>query len=135
MSNTIKTDEYIEILKEMLKGWTESDPEKTAEYYDQDLEYIDPNVRGGISGRNKFIAYLRVLFNRWPVQEWACKEVFPHSNPGQFSIRYDFRFANPALGKEIKGEGMDYIEFKNDKIIKNYVYLNADLWRNWIKTV
>ena len=131
----IKTEEYIEELNKMLKGWTESNPEKTASFYTDDLNYIDPNVREGIFGKTKFISYLRILFKRWPFQEWISKEIFPHSIPGQFSIRYNFRFANPTLGKEIKGEGMDFIEFKNDKIFKNYVYLNADLWKKWIKTV
>jgi len=129
----LKTEDYTKIMEDWVAAWNRSDAEATASYYADDLDYRDPNVPGGIANKEKFVTYLRILFRKWPEQEWIGKNIMPHAKTGAFSISYNFKFGNND--KIIKGFGMDRIEFKGDKIQLNHVYLNAEYWSDWIKNV
>ena len=123
-NSTSKNSDCIKLLEECLAAWNTADAGKVASYYAESLDYRDPNVPQGIAKREDFVRYLRVLFRRWPSQEWKPVEVMPHENPGAFSVAYHYRYANKT--REIKGWGMDRIEFEGDKIRLNHVYLNAE---------
>ncbi len=125
------TSDYVEILENCLKAWNRSDAETTASFYSENMDYRDPNVPQGIKTRADFARYLRILFKKWPRQEWTVDTVLPHEKPGAFSVCYRFRFANKK--REIGGFGMDRIEFEGNAIRLNWVYLNAKKWPEWIK--
>lgn len=131
MRKSLTGSDYIRLMKECLAAWNSADAEKTASFYAEDLDYRDPSVPEGIHGRADFIAYLKLLFRVWPRQEWKEKELMPHEKPGAFSISYDFSFGNDVA--EIRGSGIDRMEFEGDKIKLNHVYLNALKFRDWIR--
>jgi SnoaL-like domain len=127
----LSLDDYIDLMKNCLNAWNNADPGKVADCYTEDLEYRDPTVPDGITNRADFIDYLRLIFKVWPIQEWIPKNIYPHAEEGSFSIDYAFKIANEK--KTIRGNGMDRIVFHNEKIKLNYVYLNAEKWKDWIR--
>jgi len=124
-------DDYSAIMKSCLEAWNKADAELVASYYSDNLEYRDPTVPKGIVNKSDFIKYLELIFSVWPHQKWVLKNIFPHEKEGSFSMDYDFRIGNNATS--IQGCGIDRIEFADDKIRLNHVYLNADKWKEWIK--
>jgi hypothetical protein len=124
--------EYYAILEGCLAAWNRGDAKKTAAFYAEQMDYRDPNLPNGIKTRALFERYLRMLFKHWPIQEWNKTELIPHVEPGKFSACYSFRIANPKLNLEIKGTGMDRLEFKDQSIALNWVFLNAAAWPRWL---
>ncbi len=124
-------DDYSAIIKSCLEAWNKADAELVASYYSDNLEYRDPTVPQGITNKGDFIKYLRQIFSVWPQQKWVAKNIFSHDQEGSFSVDYDFRIANNTTS--IQGWGIDRIEFSGDKVRLNYVYLNADKWKDWVK--
>lgn len=129
----LSTDDYIKILKKCVAAWNRGDAEAVASFYTDDLDYRDPTVPDGITRKEDFINYLKLIFKVWPEQEWIGKTVMPHEKRGAFSVSYNFRFASGD--KVIQGSGIDRIEFSGDRISLNHIYLNADRWREWIKNL
>lgn len=129
----LSTDDYIEILKKCVAAWNRGDAEAVASFYTDDLDYRDPTVPDGITRKEDFINYLKLIFKVWPEQEWIGKTIMPHEKRGAFSVSYNFRFASGD--KVIQGSGIDRIEFSGDRISLNHIYLNADRWREWIKNL
>jgi len=124
-------DDYSAIMKNCLEAWNKADAGLVASYYSDNLEYRDPTVPKGIVNKSDFIKYLELIFSVWPHQKWVLKNIFPHEKEGSFSMDYDFRIGNNTTS--IQGCGIDRIEFADDKIRLNHVYLNADKWKEWIK--
>ncbi|PJZ70885.1 hypothetical protein CH373_06370 [Leptospira perolatii] len=131
MNTTVQ--EYKTILEGFLEAWNRSDASSVASFYSEDCEYKDPNVPEGIFGKPALKRYLMLLFRRFPYQDWVLTELYPHSESGSFSACYRFTFANPKKGLEFKGTGMDRIELEDGKVKLNWVFLNAEKWRNWIQ--
>jgi hypothetical protein len=125
--------DYVAIMEGCVAAWNRGDAEGVASFYTDDLDYRDPTVPKGISNKGDFIKYLKLIFKVWPEQEWVGKEIMPHEKKGSFSVNYDFKFANGE--RVVKGNGIDRIEFRGDKICLNHVYLNADKWREWMSNL
>jgi hypothetical protein len=127
----LSRENYISIMKNCLKAWSQADVALVASFYCDDLDYRDPSVPQGITNKDEFIKYLKLIFSVWPSQSWILDNVYPHANDGAFSVDYKFQIAN---GKAtIFGHGIDLMIFKNDKICLNHVYLNAEKWNDWMK--
>ena len=114
-----------------LEAWNQSDAELTASFYAEHMDYRDPNTPDGIHSRADFVRYLKILFRKWPRQNWDNYHVMPHEMPACFSVSYRFEFGNDRT--TVRGYGIDRIEFVGDKIALNHVYLNADLWSQWMR--
>ena len=127
----LSLEDYTALMENCLDAWNKADPEKVADYFAEDLEYRDPRVPDGITGRAKFIKYLRLIFKVWPIQEWVPRTVYPHAEEGSFTVDYEFKIANEK--KSIRGRGIDRITFRGDKIKLNHMYLNAEKWKDWIR--
>jgi len=124
MADALTVADYTRLLEACLQAWSRADAKEVASYYCDRLDYRDPNGPEGIQTNAEFYRYLRVLFRKWPSQEWIPTEVLAHERPGAFSVCYRFRFGDGK--KEVRGVGMDRMEFEGDKIRLNWVYLNAD---------
>lgn len=103
-----------------------------ASFYTDDLDYRDPSVPRGITGKAEFINYLKLLFGIWPKQSWILDHIYPHKENGSFTVDYTLEFANDKIS--IQGRGTDLIIFQGDKICVNHVYLNAQKWNGWVTT-
>src|SRR4030042_997925 len=119
-------------MNDCIQAWNRAAPEAVASFYTDDLDYRDPSVPAGIASKEEFIKYLKVMFHVWPHQEWVPGEFFPHNKDGSLSGCYRFKIAHQNT--EICGHAIDIIEFKGNKISRNYVYLNADKWNKWLKS-
>ncbi len=135
MSGIVKTADFVKILEDCVAAWNRGDAEGVAGYYAEEMDYRDPNVPDGIRKNADFARYLRILFRRWPSQAWDEAEVLAHAEAGCFSACYHFSFGNPRTGIWIRGTGMDRLEFEGEKIKRNWVYLNADRWGDWMRGV
>ena len=72
MMNTVLTIEtYTTILLNCIIAWNRADPEAVASYYTDVLDYRDPSVPAGITTKEDFIKYLKIMFHYWPRQEWV----------------------------------------------------------------
>lgn len=126
----LSIEDYTKIIKNCMEAWSRADVVLVASYYADNLEYRDPMVSKGILNKEEFIKYLKAVFKMWPSQKWIPTKIMPHAVEGAFSVAYEFEFANDKTA--IKGWGIDRTEFKDDKIILNHVYLNAEIWGKWI---
>lgn len=124
MSDILTTMGCTRLLESCLKAWNRADAEGVAAHYAERLDYRDPNVAEGIKTNAKLLRYLKVLFRKWPIQEWTPDEVLAHERPGAFSVCYRFRFGGGK--REVRGTGMDRIEFEGGRIRLNWVYLNPE---------
>lgn len=115
-----------QLIFDCLKAWNKADAAQTAAFYAEELDYRDPNTPDGIRSRDGLRRYLRVLFRRWPEQNWTPRELLPHEAAGAYSATYDFRFANKRTA--VSGWGMDRFEFRDGLIALNWVFLNAGSW-------
>ena len=131
METIIARETYVEWMKSCLEAWNQSDAELTASFYADTLDYRDPNTPGGIQNKSDFVRYLKILFRKWPRQRWDQYDVMPHEQPGCFSISYRFEFGNDK--RTIRGYGIDRMEFSGDRIRLNHVYLNPELWSEWMR--
>lgn len=116
--------DHFGLLKRCLETWNRADAEAVAECYSEELDYRDPNVPQGIRTRREFVRYLKLLFRKYPRQEWEPTDVMAHEKPGAFSVCYRYRYANAR--EDVTGAGMDRIEFDGEKIRLNWVFLNPD---------
>ena len=128
----LNIDDYVKIFIDFIHAWNRTDPEAVASYYSDDFEYCDPSSGDRIRNKEQFIEYLKLIFQVWPHQEWTAGELYPHKKDGSFSGCYSFKISNGKT--EIKGHGIDIVEFSGNKIRKNHVYLNADKWNRWLKS-
>ena len=126
----LSIEDYTKIINDWLAAWSKSDIERVASFYADKIEYRDSTIKQGIFNKKDLIKYLKAVFKAWPSQQWAPTKIMPHAVEGAFSVEYEFEFANDKTA--IKGWGIDRIEFKDDKIILNHVYLNAQNWGKWI---
>jgi ketosteroid isomerase-like protein len=74
----LSTDDYIKILEKCVAAWNRGDAEAVASFYTDNLDYRDPTVPDGITRKEDFINYLKLIFKAWPEQEWIGKMVMPH---------------------------------------------------------
>ena len=130
--NAILTHErYAELAEAWLAAWNQSDARAVASFYAEECDYRDPSVPNGIRTRAALERYLRLLFHRWPRQEWTLQQIMPHEERGQFSATYTFRFGNRKGTREVRGNGMDFIRFTGAEVAANWVFLNAEGWTDF----
>ena len=106
--------------KDWLASWTGNDPLGLISFYSRDAFYSDPAKRNGLEGHDEMLPYFTKLLERNPDWKWYAKEVFPTKEG--FILKWS---AEIPVGKKVIHEnGLDIVEFHQNKIKRNEVYFD-----------
>ena len=103
-----------------LTSWTGNNPEKLISFYSKTAYYQDPANPKGLKGQGKLFPYFKKLLAANPKWVWRMTEVYPTEKG--FILKW--KAIIPVNSKEIIEYGMDIVEIKVDKIIRNEVYFD-----------
>ena len=110
-----------EFASRWLPAWTGNDPEGLADYYSDDVFYMDAVIPGGVKGKEALLKYFRKLLAQNP--DWVWTQIEP--------IPMEDGFLNKWLAKIPVGEkvleiiGVCFVQFDDQgKIRRNEVYFD-----------
>jgi len=112
--------------KDWLKSWTGNTPEKLINFYTDDVFYLDPHLKEGVKGKEEFFQYLKKLLSKNPRWTWQLVEFSGAAN--KFYVKWA---CDIPMGQDIfKTKGLDIVELRNDKIMRNEVYFDTFEFKN-----
>jgi len=117
-------DKQIQKLSEnFIAAWNTQEVDKVASCYSENLFYTDPNIRGEITDQPALRRYLAKLFAAWKMH-WTLKDVQVFRDMDGAAARWHATWQSAGGGKTVEADGMDFIAFKGDKILRNEVYFD-----------
>lgn len=119
MNNTLE-----EFINDWLGAWTGNQPQKLLSYYHKEIFYIDPANPEGIQGQENLKAYLKNLLGHNPNWIWKTKEIIPT----QKGCVLKWVAQIPIADDMLTTEGLDIIEIREQKIIRNEVFFDRSAW-------
>jgi ketosteroid isomerase-like protein len=121
MSGTVmKEGELFDYSREWLAAWTGNQPEKLIAFYHPDALYVDPAHKEGLKGHAEIRPYFERLLRAYHDWVWTPVEVFPIETGGIVKWECTIRVGS----EEIHETGIDIVELKDKKIIRNEVYFD-----------
>ena len=118
--NGLTEQEGKEFAARWLPAWTGNDPELLASFYTEDVFYSDPQVPGGVEGREALTAYFAALLGRFPDWEWTNTRVVPLE--GGF-LNY-WHASIPVGGTVLETDGVCTVQLRDGLIARNEVYFD-----------
>jgi len=106
--------------KKWLISWTGNNPENLISFYSKTAYYQDPANPKGLKGHDEIFPYFKKLLTVNPNWIWRMTEAYPTEKG--FIIKW--KATIPVKSEEIIEYGMDILELKGDKIIRNEVYFD-----------
>jgi len=103
-----------------LTSWTGNNPEKLISFYSKTAYYQDPANPKGLKGHEEIFPYFKKLLAGNPKWIWQMTEAYPTEKG--FILKW--KATIPVKSEEITEYGMDIVELKGDKIIRNEVYFD-----------
>ncbi|EKD41824.1 MAG: hypothetical protein ACD_73C00506G0002 [uncultured bacterium] len=113
--------ETINFCTTWLDAWTGNQPEKLISFYSRDAFYRDPAKPLGLRGHEELLPYFKKLLSRNPNWIWKAQEIFPTEKG--FILKWEATI--PLKDKTIIESGMDIVELKEGKIVRNEVYFDT----------
>lgn len=99
-----------------LAAWTGNQPDILIQYYSDDTYYQDPSKQEGIHGKEKLFNYFKKLLAKYPDCAWSAVEIFPTEQG--FILKWQAKNVATVFS------GLDIVEIKDNKIIRNEVYFD-----------
>lgn len=115
----MKNEELKQFIQEWLAAWSSS-PEELLNYYHPNATYSDPSLKEPLTDRNQLSNYFSALLRKFNGWKWELVELFDHTPTATLKWKATFLIE----GKTIVKYGMDIIEIKDEKIIRNEVYFD-----------
>ena len=112
--------DLINFCRDWLSAWTGNTPSELIKYYDENAYYHDPANKNALKGHKEILPYFRKLLASNPNWKWEEEELYP-TNKG-FIIKWKARI--PVGKEEVVEYGMDIVEMKKEKIVRNEVYFD-----------
>jgi steroid delta-isomerase-like uncharacterized protein len=103
-----------------LAAWTGNQPEKLISFYSEDAFYSDPANSGGLRGHSEILPYFQKLLAKNPDWIWKALEIIPTEKG--FTLKW--RAAVPVKEKTLQLVGLDIVELRDGKIMRNEVYFD-----------
>jgi hypothetical protein len=119
-------EKYVPVLDRYGEGWNKVDLDLVVSCFSDATRYRDFATRRWVEGIDKLRKYVRSVFRRFPEQHWQGIEVFPHVEPGVFSVKYAFKMASAF--DEMVGEGYERIVVEDGRITLDDVFLRTDAY-------
>lgn len=113
--------EIVEFTQNWLASWTGNRPQELIEFYHPDAFYSDPGYPTGLKGRNELLNYFTKLLAKYPHWIWTMVEIFPHEQG--FTLKWQARLT--PIEKPFSG--LDIVQLKDGKIIRNEVFFDSRL--------
>jgi hypothetical protein len=107
-----------------LAAWSGNKPDELLAFYDQEIFYSDPAHKHGIQGKELFKNYLIKLLAKNPEWKWEAVHL-DQVTPTRYYLKW--KATIPTATKIVIEYGLDLIELKNEKIIRNEVYFDTRL--------
>jgi len=117
-------NEALEFCKKWLPAWTGNKPTELAQFYTDEVFYLDPVNKKGLEGRANLERYLRKLLAANPKWKWEPLEIFPIK--GGFILKW--KASIPTDSRDIIEHGVDIVELADGKITRNEVYFDRFDW-------
>lgn len=110
-----------EFASRWLPAWTGNDPERLANFYSDDVVYLDASVPQGLKGKGALLEYLRRLLAANP--EWVWTQIEPFPMEDGFLNKWHARI--PVGPKVVECVGVCLVQFNDQgKIRRNEVYFD-----------
>lgn len=120
----LSVEEAREFAERWLPAWTGNDPERLAEFYSDDVFYLDPGVPEGLSGKTALLEYFHKLLAHNPAWVWEQLEAIPM----QDGFLNKWRALIPVGDSAVEAVGVCTVQFDNKGLIKrNEVYFDRSL--------
>lgn len=104
-----------------LPAWTGNDPEKLADFYSENVLYLDPGIPDGVKGKEKLLAYFRKLLAQNPKWVWTQIEGIPMED----GFLNKWHAMVPVGEKELEFVGICFVQFDDKGLIRrNEVYFD-----------
>ena len=103
-----------------LPAWTGNKPDLLIEFYTNDAFYLDPANKAGLKGRAQILSYFKKLLSMNPNWIWEVLEVFPTEK----GFLGKWKATIPVGTDVIIAQGVDIVEIKGGKIVRNEVYFD-----------
>jgi steroid delta-isomerase-like uncharacterized protein len=110
-----------QFINDWLDAWTAQNPDRLLSFYSDDMEYLDPNTRGELKGRDAFSQYVRKLFSAWPEMKWIAKNIYEHDGGCTVTWRAEITKKDSRI---LILDGMDLVFIADGKITRNEVYFD-----------
>lgn len=111
-----------DFFSQWLASWTGNNPEALLAFYHDEIFYSDPAHKNGLQGKTALKNYLIKLFARNPAWKWELVHLDQVSSP-KFYLKW--RASIPTTNTLVTEVGLDLIELKDGKIIRNEVYFDT----------
>ncbi len=112
--------DLLNFCREWLGAWTGNNPSKLIKYYDEHAFYRDPANTHSLKGHREILPYFKELLASNPNWRWEEEELYPTTKG--FIIKWKARI--PVGEEEVLEYGMDIVEMKKGKIIRNEVFFD-----------
>jgi hypothetical protein len=113
-----------------LPAWTGNNPEKLANYYSDDVVYLDPTVPQGLGGKDALLKYFRKLLAFNP--DWVWTQIEPIPMEDGFLNKWHAKI--PVGAKTIECVGVCFVQFNDHGLIRrNEVYFDCTELNDEIK--
>jgi uncharacterized protein (TIGR02246 family) len=117
---TMDRDKMLTLAEAFLAAWNSQDVERVLGVYTEDVNYIDPNTRGAIHGREAMRRYLTKLFAAWKMT-WSLREAALFEGGEGCTVLWHATFQRADGGPVVEADGMDLVEVQGDRISRNEV--------------
>jgi hypothetical protein len=115
-------EEAREFASRWLPAWTGNEPDKLADFYSDDVFYLDPSIPEGVQGKAVLLNYFRRLLSQNP--DWVWRQIEPIPMEGGFLNKWLARI--PVGEKIIERVGVCFVQFDDQgKIRRNEVYFDT----------
>ncbi|MEK7691937.1 MAG: DsbA family protein [Bdellovibrionota bacterium] len=115
-----RAPDWIAFCREWLAAWTGNRPEELLRFYADTAFYRDPARPNGLRGIAEIRPYFTRLLAANPDWRWRATEVIPTQRG--FTLKWHADI--PMAGRKFMEAGLDIVEVKDGKIIRNEVYFD-----------
>ena len=123
------TSSIYNFCEQWLQAWTGNHPGKLLAFYHKDAHYIDPANKNGLSGHSELENYFKKLLSLNPNWKWEIEELFITTK----GCTLKWKASIPVKDQILIEYGLDIVEIKEEKIIRNEVYFDRTNWFNLLK--
>ena len=112
-----------------LQAWTGNQPAQLLSFYHEDALYIDPANKNALTGHIALGGYFKKLLAANPNWKWEAIEIFSTTN----GCTLKWKATIPVKNETLIEYGLDIVELKEGKIVRNEVYFDRTNWFNLLK--
>jgi hypothetical protein len=104
-----------------LPAWTGNEPQRLADFYSDDVLYLDPGIPDGVKGKEDLVKYFQKLLAQNPKWVWTQIEGIPLED----GFLNKWHASIPVGSKAVDCVGVCFVQFDDQgKIRRNEVYFD-----------